>query len=46
MTVKLEDGTCGKCGIVSIGELAEVILHDENGNNITIQGFVEEILEE
>ena len=54
-TVKLEDGTTGIIDDDTldgqhpddfIGERVNIHLHDENGNNIEIDGIMEETLEE
>ena len=45
-TYRLEDDTCGTSeDIYEIGEEAEVLLHDENGNQISVVGIIAEILD-
>ncbi len=44
-TVLLKDGTVGQIDDdVSVGDEATVLLHDENGNPMEVDGVVEEIL--
>ena len=45
-TVRLADDTCGQVEQAEIGDIVEVTLHDENGNEITKKGKVVEILED
>ena len=46
MNVLLEDGTVGNTSFpVEVGDRVAVDLHDENGNPITVEGVVKEILD-
>ena len=45
-TVRLSDDTVGKVEKGEVGDIVEVTLHDENGNEIFAEGQIEEVLED